>query len=163
MLGNWNNSRILVLRWVKIVVPYFTRNGLPTSSRHHLPLTLTPFYHIVNHGFGLRAALAYNMGYPKERREDPVKQQSHLVLSVSFGFFVSKQRDAVQPLIQEVATAQQIFADWRLCGRIEHDHRFDQLQGSDIEDMRLRILNRMRCLFVLVMPIAQFVFVIDKC
>jgi hypothetical protein len=54
--------------------------------------------------------------------------------------------------------AQAVFADWRLRGRIEHGYRFDQEQGLDVEDVRVRTLERMRRLFALVLLAAQFVF-----
>ncbi len=55
---------------------------------------------------------------------------------------------------------QQVYNDWRLRGRIEHGYRFDQEQGLDVEDMRVRTLDRMRRLFAIVLLSAQMVFVI---
>lgn len=60
--------------------------------------------------------------------------------------------------IQTMEDAQQLYSDWRMRGRIEHGYRFDQEQGLDVEDMRVRTLERMRRLFVLVLVAAQFVF-----
>ena len=40
---------------------------------------------------------------------------------------------------------------------IEHTYRFDQEQGLDVEDMRVRSLEAMHCLFVLVLLTALFV------
>jgi hypothetical protein len=57
-------------------------------------------------------------------------------------------------------TVQQVYEDWRLRSRIEHGYRFDQEQGLDVEDMRVRTLDRMRRLFALVLLAAQIVFVI---
>lgn len=54
--------------------------------------------------------------------------------------------------------AQEIYNDWRLRGRIEHGYRFDQEQGLDVEDVRVRTLERMRRIFALVLLAAQFVF-----
>jgi hypothetical protein len=54
----------------------------------------------------------------------------------------------------------QTYQDWRLRTRIEHGYRFDQEQGLDVEDMRVRTLDRMRRLFALVLLAAQFVFYI---
>lgn len=65
------------------------------------------------------------------------------------------------PLL-DVATAQQVYADWRLRGRIEHGYRFDQEQGLDVEDLRVRTLERMRRIFALVLLAAQFVFALAK-
>jgi len=60
--------------------------------------------------------------------------------------------------IHTMEDAQQLYSDWRMRGRIEHGYRFDQEQGLDVEDMRVRTLERMRRLFVLVLVAAQFVF-----
>ena len=56
---------------------------------------------------------------------------------------------------------RQIYEDWRLRGCIEHGYRFDQEQELDVEDLRVRTLERMRRLFVLVLLAAQFVFFIN--
>jgi hypothetical protein len=58
--------------------------------------------------------------------------------------------------------AKEIYADWRLRGRIEHGYRFDQEQGLDVEDLRVQTLERMRRLFALVLLAAQFVFYLMK-
>lgn len=60
--------------------------------------------------------------------------------------------------IHTMDDAQQVYSDWRMRGRIEHGYRFAQEQGLDVEDMRVRTLERMRRLFVLVLLAAQFVF-----
>ncbi len=49
--------------------------------------------------------------------------------------------------ILNLATAQPVYADWRLRGRTEHGYRFDQEQGLDVEDLRVRTLERMRRIF----------------
>jgi hypothetical protein len=64
--------------------------------------------------------------------------------------------------LRHVPIAQQVYADWRLRGRIEHGYRFDQEQGLDLEDLRVRTLERMRRIFALVLAAAQFVFFIAK-
>ena len=56
---------------------------------------------------------------------------------------------------------QQVYEDWRLRTHIEHGYRFDQEQGLDVEDMRVRTVERMRRLFALVLLAAQIVFVIS--
>jgi hypothetical protein len=61
-----------------------------------------------------------------------------------------------------ISIAQQVYADWRLRGRIEHGYRFDQEQGLDVEDLRVRTIERMRRIFALVLAAAQFVFFIAK-
>ena len=60
-----------------------------------------------------------------------------------------------------VPVVQQVYNDWRLRSRIEHGYRFDQEQGLDVEDMRVRTLERMRRLFAMVLLSAQIVFVIQ--
>jgi hypothetical protein len=64
--------------------------------------------------------------------------------------------------IFSVPIAQEIYADWRLRGRIEHGYRFDQEQGLDVEDLRVHTLERMRRVFALVLVAAQFVFSLVK-
>lgn len=60
--------------------------------------------------------------------------------------------------IHTMEDAQGVYSDWRMRGRIEHGYRFDQEQGLDVEDIRVRTLEGMRRLFVLVLLAAQFVF-----
>jgi hypothetical protein len=60
--------------------------------------------------------------------------------------------------IEDIQQAKQVYDDWRLRTRIEHGYRFDQEQGLDVEDMRVRTLERMRRLFIFVLAAAQFVF-----
>jgi hypothetical protein len=62
--------------------------------------------------------------------------------------------------LDTLAIVQQVYSDWRLRGRIEHGYRFDQEQGLDVEDMRVRTLDRMRRLFAIVLLSAQIVFLI---
>jgi len=64
--------------------------------------------------------------------------------------------------LRSIAIAQQVYADWRLRGRIEHGYRFDQEQGLDLEDLRVRTIERMRRIFALVLAAAQFVFYLTK-
>ncbi len=71
--------------------------------------------------------------------------------------------------IRKHATAQAIYQDWRLRGRIEHGYRFDQEQGLDVEDVRVHTLERMRRnalrpfrVFALVLLAAQFVFHLNQ-
>jgi hypothetical protein len=65
------------------------------------------------------------------------------------------------PLVS-VKVVQQVYHDWRLHFRIEQGYRFDQEQGLDVEDMRVRTLERMRRLFALILLAAQIVFVIAE-
>lgn len=60
--------------------------------------------------------------------------------------------------LTDLQQVQTVYADWRLRGRIEDGYRFDQEQGLDVEDVRVRTLERMRRLFALVLVAAQFVF-----
>lgn len=62
--------------------------------------------------------------------------------------------------LETVKIVQQVYEDWRLRSRIEHGYRFDQEQGLDVEDMRVRTVDRMRRLFALVLLAAQIVFVV---
>lgn len=62
--------------------------------------------------------------------------------------------------LETIAIVQQVYNDWRLRTHIEHGYRFDQEQGLDVEDMRVRTLDRMRRLFAIVLLSAQIVFVI---
>ena len=62
--------------------------------------------------------------------------------------------------LDSVSVVQQVYEDWRLRSRIEHGYRFDQEQGLDVEDMRVRTIDRMRRLFALVLLAAQVVFVV---
>lgn len=64
--------------------------------------------------------------------------------------------------ILDVTIAQEVYADGRLRGRIEHGYRFDQEQGLDVEDLRVRTVERMRRIFALVLAAAQFVFFLTK-
>jgi len=64
--------------------------------------------------------------------------------------------------IRSQRLAQQLYNDWRLRTRSEHGYRFDQEQGLDVEDVRVRTLERMRRLFALVLLAAQFVFHLDQ-
>jgi hypothetical protein len=63
--------------------------------------------------------------------------------------------------LTSVVIAQQVYNDWRLRTRIEHGYRFDQEQGLDVEDMRVRTVERMHRLFILVLLAAQIVFVVQ--
>ena len=62
--------------------------------------------------------------------------------------------------LETVKIVQQVYEDWRRRSRIEHGYRFDQEQGLDVEDMRVRTVERMRRLFALVLLAAQIVFVV---
>lgn len=60
--------------------------------------------------------------------------------------------------LDNITSARTLYDDWRKRGRIEHEYRFDQEQGLDVEDMRVQTLERMKRLFLLVLAAAQFVF-----
>ena len=64
--------------------------------------------------------------------------------------------------IENLDAMQRVYNDWRLRTRIEHGYRFDQEQGLDVEDMRVRTMDRMRRLFAFVLLAAQIVFVIGE-
>jgi hypothetical protein len=59
--------------------------------------------------------------------------------------------------VANTGDARALYADWRLKGRIEHGYRFCQEAGLDVEEMRVRSLERMRRLFILVLLAMQFV------
>jgi hypothetical protein len=59
--------------------------------------------------------------------------------------------------VSSPATARALYSQWRFRPRIEHTYRFDQEDGLDVEDLRVRTLERMRRLFVLVLLAALFV------
>ena len=101
------------------------------------------------------------------------------VASMQFGWFLIRLPDTQQQLwvlvayekqirrtlvlltnvpLQSIQDVRSVYDDWRLRTRIEHGYRFDQEQGLDIEDMRVRKLERMKRLFILVLLAAQFVF-----
>ena len=59
--------------------------------------------------------------------------------------------------ILDATEARLAYDQWRTRPAIEHTYRFDQEQGLDVEDMRVRSLEAMRRLFVLVLLTALFV------
>jgi len=60
--------------------------------------------------------------------------------------------------IRSAIDAQTVYTDWRHRPQIEHAYRFEQEDGLDVEDMRVRKLERMRRLFLLVLVAAMFVY-----
>jgi hypothetical protein len=60
--------------------------------------------------------------------------------------------------IRTAADAQTVYTEWRYRPQIEHTYRFDEEDGLDVEEMRVRTLERMRSLFVLVLMAALFVY-----
>jgi len=42
-----------------------------------------------------------------------------------------------------------VYTEWRYRAQIEHTYRFDQEDGLDVEDVRVRTLERMRRVFAL--------------
>jgi hypothetical protein len=59
--------------------------------------------------------------------------------------------------IPDAAQARLASEQWRMRPAIEHTYRFDQEQGLDVEDRRMRSLEAMRRLFILVLLTALFV------
>ena len=51
-----------------------------------------------------------------------------------------------------------VLSEWRRRPQIEHTYRFDQEDGLDIEDMRVRTVERMRRVFVLVLLATLFIY-----
>ena len=64
--------------------------------------------------------------------------------------------------LDSTTVVQQVYADWRRRGQIEHGYRFEQEAGLDVEDMRVETVERMRRLFLFVLLAAQFVCHIDR-
>ena len=60
--------------------------------------------------------------------------------------------------IQTTLDAETVYTQWRHRPQIEHTYRFDQKDGLDVKDMRVRTLERMRRVFVLVLLAALFVY-----
>jgi hypothetical protein len=60
--------------------------------------------------------------------------------------------------IHSAADAKTAYTEWRQRPQIEHTYRFDQEDGLDVEDMRVQTMERMRRIFVLVLPAALFVY-----
>lgn len=60
--------------------------------------------------------------------------------------------------IQTNDDALLVFSEWRRRPQIEHTYRFDQEDGLDIEDMRVRTVERMRRVFVLVLLATLFIY-----
>ena len=61
----------------------------------------------------------------------------------------------------KLPTTHRVLTEWRHRPQIEHTYRFDQEDGLDVEDMRVRTLERMRRIFVLVLLAALFVYHVD--
>jgi hypothetical protein len=60
--------------------------------------------------------------------------------------------------IYSATDAKTVYTEWRHRPQIEHTYRFDQEEGLDVEDLRVRTLERMRRIFVLVLLAALFVY-----
>jgi hypothetical protein len=60
--------------------------------------------------------------------------------------------------IECAADAEAVYSDWRCRSQVEHTYRFDQEDGLDVEDIRVRTLERMRRVFVLTLLAALFVY-----
>jgi len=93
----------------------------------------------------------------------PERPEQHLWTLVADDLDMDRQLVLITnvPLVS-VIVVQQVYNDWRLRSRIEHGYRFDQEQGLDMEDMRVRTVERMRRLFAIVLLAAQMVFVIQE-
>ena len=60
--------------------------------------------------------------------------------------------------IASAEDARLVYTEWRHRPKIEHVYRFEQDAGLDIEDVRVRTIERMRRVFVLVLITALFVY-----
>lgn len=63
--------------------------------------------------------------------------------------------------IKTAHDAETVYTEWRYRPQVEHTYRFDQEDGLDSEDLRVRTMERMRRVFVLVLLAALFVYHID--
>ena len=59
--------------------------------------------------------------------------------------------------VRTATDARTVYNDWRFRAQIEHSYRFDQEDGLQVEDVRVRTLERMRRIFILVLAAALFV------
>ncbi|MCA1838341.1 MAG: hypothetical protein LC674_06185 [Actinobacteria bacterium] len=115
---------------------------------------------------GVSRMATIRVGWLKVRLPE-THQQLWAVVAEEYDCAAEQEEDeeAVRTLVllSDVAVAntddaRALYADWRLKGRIEHGYRFCQEEaGLDVEDMRVRSLERMRRLFVLVLLAMQFV------
>jgi hypothetical protein len=64
--------------------------------------------------------------------------------------------------LTESRTAIAVYRAWRFRPRIEHTYRFDQEGGLNVEDLRVRTLERMRRVFILVLLAALFVYYLNQ-
>jgi hypothetical protein len=99
-----------------------------------------------------------------ELRLPETHQRLWAVVAEEYDRAAEQEEEAARTLVllSDVAVAntddaRALYADWRLKGRIEHGYRFCQEAGLDVEDMRVRSLERMRRLFILVLLAMQFV------
>jgi hypothetical protein len=60
--------------------------------------------------------------------------------------------------VRTAEDAEIVYAQWRDRPQIEHTYRFGQEDGLDVEDRRVQRLERMRCLFALVLTAALLVY-----
>jgi hypothetical protein len=60
--------------------------------------------------------------------------------------------------IHTTRDAETVYTEWRFRPQIEHTYRFGQEDGLDVEDVRVRTLERMRRIFVLTLIAALFVY-----
>jgi hypothetical protein len=73
----------------------------------------------------------------------------------------AKQHDLVLLTNVPILTARDaetVYTQWRCRPQIEHTYRFDQEAGLDVEKLRVRTLERMRRIFVLLLIAALFVY-----
>jgi hypothetical protein len=86
---------------------------------------------------------------------------THQVLWVLVAHEKGTNRDLVlitNVPIDSADDAETVYTEWRHRPRIEHTYRFDQEDGLDVEDMRVRTMERMRRVFVLVLLATLFVY-----
>jgi len=87
--------------------------------------------------------------------------ETHQVLWVLVAHEKGKKDDLVlitNVPIESAHDAETVYTEWRYRPQVEHTYRFDQEDGLDIEDMRVRTMERMRRVFVLTLLAALFVY-----
>jgi hypothetical protein len=60
--------------------------------------------------------------------------------------------------IESADDAETVYTEWRYRPQVEHTYRFDQEDSLDIENMRVRTVERMRRVFALTLIATLFVY-----
>ncbi len=147
-------------RWVEVYNPRLRR-----WEREHLrdivdTLPWEASWEVAFTHAGYDRLAKLQIGWIRIRLTEPSEESARLELWVVVAHDGELNRTLVLLTNVEISgeqIARQVYGDWRLRGRVEDGYRFDQEQGLDIEDVRLRSLERMEEMFVLVLAAAEFV------